>query len=82
MTFKQKLEEELDKHFPKLNHKDVSKPSPNHRSQALALFAMACVFHQREMEKQKKEIIEFLEKSNAKKWGKDGWHTLFKIDNA
>jgi len=41
--FKENLEIVLDEYFPKLNEKDVSKPSPNNRSAALVLFAQAVI---------------------------------------
>ena len=41
------LADKLEELFPKLNHKDISKKSPNHRSEALSLKAFANVYHNR-----------------------------------
>ena len=48
--FFDKLTDKLEELFPKLNQKDPSKQSPNHRSEALCLNAFANIYHNERMD--------------------------------
>ena len=55
--FKNSLEESLDRHFPKLNFKDTTKPSPNNRSGALVLYTDAVILFRKLGEKIRDEAV-------------------------
>ena len=55
--FKIELEEVLDKQFPKTNQADPTKPSDNHRAEALILFAFANILFKKYAKEYAKEYL-------------------------
>lgn len=64
--FESSLAEVLEQKFPKLNADDTTKQSPNNRSQALTLYAQACVMNRaalnRVREKERSRLLMELRK--------------------